>query len=221
MQILFVEDDEQVVAALAYRMKKFYGIDNVTTKREAISKIHKCTYDLIVLDRYLPDGDGVDLCLEMRESELTTPILMITGNGCNGDVVDMLENGIDDYLEKPFRYKEFLARIRALIRRSHQLVSSVVLCRDLRFDTGALCVERAGLTLKLRKKEMLILEFLMRHKNQIVSREKLFEYVWGPEKDTYTNTVDVHIKNLRDKVDKGFDSPLIKTVHGLGYMIED
>lgn len=181
-------------------------------------------FDVIILDLIMPGMNGLEVCRQLREThQLQTPILMLTALNTTDDVVEGLNVGADDYLGKPFKFQELLARVRALGRRRNALTTPANLLQvaDLVMDLDQKIVTRAGQELQLTLKEFLLLECLMRNKNRVLSRLDLLEKVWGIQFDTGTNVVDVYTNYLRNKVDKPFEHKLIQTVVGMGYVIRD
>ncbi|MCF8246777.1 MAG: response regulator transcription factor [Saprospiraceae bacterium] len=182
------------------------------------------SFDVIILDLILPGINGLEVCRKLREAhQIQTPILMLTALNTTDDVVEGLNSGADDYLGKPFKFQELLARVRALGRRSGQIggPTNLLQVADLTMDLDQKIVTRAGLELQLTLKEFLLLECLIRNKNRVLSRLDLLEKVWGIHFDTGTNVVDVYMNYLRNKIDKPFDQKLIQTVVGMGYVIRE
>lgn len=181
-------------------------------------------FDVVILDLILPGINGLEVCRKLREEyNIQTPILMLTALNTSEDVVEGLDTGADDYLGKPFKFQELLARVRALGRRKNHVAKPANLLQvaDLTIDLDQKIVTRAGEELQLTLKEFLLLECLVRNKNRVLSRLDLLEKVWGIHFDTGTNVVDVYMNYLRNKVDKPFDQKLIQTVVGMGYVIRD
>lgn len=181
-------------------------------------------FDVIVLDLIMPGMNGLEVCRQLREThQIPTPILMLTALNTTDDVVTGLNAGADDYLGKPFKFQELLARVRALGRRRGQVEQPANLLRvaDLTIDLDQKIVTRAGQELQLTLKEFLLLECLIRNKNRVLSRLDLLEKVWGIHFDTGTNVVDVYMNYLRNKIDKPFEQKLIQTVVGMGYVIRE
>ncbi len=221
MKILLIEDDKQMAATIKKVVKKYYAVDIAYTGESGEYQAQVNDYDLIILDLILPDMNGVTVCKKIRENEIKTPILILTGKSEIKNKVRALDSGADDYLIKPFSLDELLARTRALLRRSPDtLLSNELAVGDLILDIAANTVECKGKKISLRRKCFKLLEFLMRNKNRVMTRSMILEHVWESSIDPITNTIDVHIKSLRDKIDKPFRTSLIKTVHGLGYKIE-
>lgn len=222
MKLLLIEDNKHMAATIENNLRKQYVLDVAHTgdRGEYLSYVNE--YDLILLDLGLPDMDGIEVCAKIRSSGNTIPILAITGRTKLGDKVRTLDGGVDDYLTKPFQFEELQARMRALLRRKSQpmLLNGKLTVGDLFLDIPSRSVKRAELAIRLRPKEFQLLEYLMRNQGIVITRGQILEHVWESNTDSFTNTVDVHIRKLRDKVDKPFNSNLIKTVHGFGYMMK-
>ena len=176
-------------------------------------------YDLIVLDIMLPKIDGLELCRELRRKNIKTPVLMLTAKSTTEDKVAGLDSGADDYITKPFSFVEFRSRVHALIRRSHQEVSPILTIDGLEVDPLKHIVKRDGKTINLTPKEFAVLELLLRHKGEVVSRTMIIEHVWDYNFDGISNVVDVFVVALRKKIDFGAKVRLIQTIHGVGYKI--
>jgi DNA-binding response OmpR family regulator len=222
-KILLIEDDRSIASALAYALKKTYQIDYAASGKTAMTKIVNGVYDLIVLDLNLPDIPGFFICQQVRDRDLMTPILVLSGEDKTLTKITLLDGGANDYLTKPFSLGEFTARLRVLLR-SHQkalkqqsplpkLLTKHGICLDRRNFS----VSRDGVTIQLRRKEFDILQYLMEHADQVVSREALSHYLWADNASHWTNTITVHVKALRDKIDRPFADSLIHTIHGRGY----
>ena len=178
-------------------------------------------YDLIVLDIMLPKIDGLELCRELRKKNIKTPILMLTAKSTTEDKVAGLDSGADDYITKPFSFVEFRSRVHALIRRSHQETSPTLQIEDLEVDPLKHVVKRGEKTINLTPKEFAVLELLLRHKGEVVSRTMIIDHVWDYNFDGMSNVVDVFVVALRKKIDSGSIKKLIQTIHGVGYKIGD
>lgn len=221
MRLLVVEDEPTIVQALKKRLRAYYVVDGALTGRQAIHLAHVYQYDLIILDLCLPDIDGIDVCRQLRTEKINMPILVLTGESAIDDRVLTLDAGADDYLTKPFHSSELLARIRALLRRSIESdTTNQLTVADLVVDPAKRLVVRGKKIIELRRKQYDLLEYLVRNKDKVLRREMILEHVWQDDTNVYSNIVDVHIKFLRDCIDKPFDKPLIKTVYGFGYKIE-
>ena len=177
-------------------------------------------YDLIILDWLLPKRDGLEVLRALRADRLATPVLMLTAKDELQDKVSGLDAGADDYLTKPFKFDELLARVRALLRRRGDLVSTVMRAGDLELDALRHTATRAGQALALTSREYALLEYFLRHPNRIVTRTMLSEHVWEHDFDPLSNVIDVHVARLRRKIDDGFSQKLLRTVRGSGYLLK-
>lgn len=222
MRLLIIEDDKLLANTLKDKLRQSYAVDIALSGKDGLYQAQVTHYDIISLDIVLPDIDGVDLCCKLRASGVKTPILMLTGSEAIAEKVKALDAGADDYLTKPFSFDELTARLRALLRRSPEVFEPLELrVNDLVIDIKRRTVTREGQTIALRRKEFDLLEYLARNTGRVLSRGMILEHVWNNDAELYTNTIDVHIKNLRDRIDRDFRQKLIKTVHGLGYKLED
>jgi DNA-binding response OmpR family regulator len=223
MKLLLIEDDREIAEALRGALTHDYDITLAETGRAGLSRAETGSFDAIILDLNLPDISGLAVCQELRLQGLTTPILILSGEAQVLSKIRLLDAGADDYLTKPFSLGELKARLRVLKRHDLRISRdpAVFQVADLTLDTRSMQVMRAGKTIVLRKKEYALLECLMRHAGNIVSRDQLVSFAWRPADTPWTNTIDVHIKHLRDQVDKPFQTKLIQTIHGLGYKIEE
>ena len=222
-KILIVEDD---IETAAYMERGFveqgYAVDRTADGREGLFLATGQDYDAVVLDRMLPGLDGLSVLKAVRAAGVQTPVLILSAMGALDERVRGLRAGSDDYLVKPFAFVELHARIDALIRRSAagtEAPPSRLVVADLELDLLYRKVTRAGRPIPLQQREFQMLEYLMRHAGRVVTRTMLLEGVWNYHFDAQTNVIDVHISRLRQKVDKDFDSPLIHTVRGSGYML--
>jgi len=220
-KILLVEDDQSITAALLEALKTSYDVDAVANGKSALYKIEARHYDIIILDLGLPDMSGAKLCNELREQGVNLPILILSADCQVLTKINLLDSGANDYLAKPFSLGELKARLRVLTRVKHKpmKLSAPLAVGDILLNRRSHHVSRQGMTIKLRRKEFALLECLMEHAGSVVTRRTLTHYAWQDD-DLWTNTIDVHIKYLRDKIDRPFDKPVIKTVHGLGYKLE-
>ncbi|EKE00229.1 MAG: hypothetical protein ACD_22C00072G0012 [uncultured bacterium] len=220
MRILVIDDDREFARTLKDALLESYLVDLAFTGSEGAYLSQVNCYDVIILDLNLPDMDGVEVCRLIRSSNVQTPIIMLTGSEELNSKVCSLDNGADDYLTKPFAYTELTARLRALLRRSAGLNREPVLCcRDITLDPVERVVIRGAKQLALRKKEYDILEYLLRCKGRVISKEELLEHVWEDGIYMSSNTLEVHISSLRKKVNSRSKEPLIKTIYGLGYKL--
>lgn len=223
MKILVIEDEPKVASFIKQGLEE--QSNNVTVAYDGFFGHKLATeneFDVIVLDLMIPYMNGLDLCKKLREEGIKTPILMLTALGTTDDKVTGLETGADDYLVKPFEFKELVARIRALSKRYTDNVQlpKVLKVADLEMNLDEKSVKRAGKYIDLTAKEFSLLEFLLRNKNRVVSRAEISEKVWDIHFDTGTNVIDVYVNFLRKKVDKEFDRKLIQTMVGMGYVIK-
>ncbi len=219
VRILLVEDEPRVAGFIARGLREnAYAVDVAKDGEEALYMASTAEYDLIVLDVMLPVRDGLSVCRELRGAGRRTPILMLTARDAVDDRVAGLDCGADDYLTKPFDFKELLARLRALARRPETLRPARLVVADLELDTVGHSASRAGRTISLTAKEYALLEFLMLNEGRVMGREQIGQHVWDENFDPFSNTIDVHIKRLRAKIDSG-SSPLIHTRRGEGYVL--
>ena len=220
MRVLVVEDEVRIADFIARGLsERGYAVDVASDGDEALQWTDMADFDLIILDVMLPGRDGIEVCRALRERGARTPILMLTARDAVEDRVRGLDSGADDYLVKPFAFAELVARLRALMRREPAISGSVLQVGDLKFDTATLEVSRQRVNVELTAKECRLLEYLMRHPNQVLTRTMIAEHVWNYEFDNATNVIDVHIRNLRQKIDDPFPIKLIHTVRGVGYRI--
>ena len=221
MKLLLVEDNRALQERIKSQLDKFYIIDIAQTGEEAIHKAREFSYGVILLDLGLPDIPGLKVCQRIRENEIDTPILVLTGIDDMTTRVQLLNHGADDYVTKPFNSEELRARIAALSRRSPlRYKSSSVIYQDLVIDSDQRKVYRQGVHIPLRRKEFDILEYLVNNNGRVLTREMIINHAWDSSKASWNSTVDVHIKHLRDKIDRPFNSSLIKTAYGLGYKVD-
>ena len=220
MRVLVVEDETAIAAFVQQGLAEAgYAVDLAGDGAEALEWAAIAQYDTIVLDVMLPDIDGLAVCAELRQRGIPTPILMLTARDTIEDRVAGLDCGADDYLVKPFAFAELLARIRALLRREPALKGTVLQVADMTLDTISHEVHRGGRVIALTSKEYSLLELLMRHPNQTLTRTAIAEHVWNYEFENLTNIIDVHIFTLRRKIDDPWDVKLIHTVRGVGYRL--
>jgi two-component system, OmpR family, response regulator len=220
MRILVVEDEIKIANAIkrALELQK-YAVDVAYDGAEGLDLAIGEKFDLIILDLMLPHVDGLEICRQVRKNNISTPILILTAKGQIEDKVTGLDAGADDYLVKPFSFEELFARIRALSRRPTDTCDSVLKVGDLSLDPITFKVSRKNKDIQLSTKEFSILEYLLRHKNSIVTRDQILSHVWNYSADILPGTVEVHVKHLRDKVDTPFSTQYIKTIRGFGYQI--
>lgn len=221
MRILLIEDDRQMADYLRKALAEAGAVvDQTADGRDGLLQAASGDYDVLVVDRMLPGLDGLGIVRTLRASGNTTPVLFLSALGEVDDRVDGLRAGGDDYLTKPFAFSELHARVEALLRRgSGDAPATRLRVADLEMDLLKREVTRAGRPIQLQPREFRLLECLMQHAGQVVTRTMLLEQVWDYHFDPQTNVIDVHISRLRGKIDKDFEQPLLQTVRGAGYMI--
>ncbi len=221
MRILLIEDDKETVRYLVKALAESgHTADSADDGEQGLALAREGLYDVLVVDRMLPERDGLSVVRALRAEGIRTPVLFLSALGEVDDRVKGLKAGGDDYLTKPFALSELLARIEALVRRSQPEESEPrFVVADLVLDRLSRRVTRGGQQIVLQPREFRLLEYLMKNAGQIVTRTMLLEKVWDYHFDPQTNVIDVHISRLRSKIDKGFDKPLLHTVRGAGYMI--
>ena len=224
MRILIVEDEEKLAQSLKKGLEKDgYAADYVTdgeAGQRRIEMSHK-DYDAVILDLMLPKKDGFEICRAIRAQDITIPVLILTARDATDDKVYALDAGADDYLVKPFSLSELQARLRALLRRPEQVLPTELAVKDLRLNTTTRKVHRKEKEIPLTLKEFGLLEYLMRHPNQVMTREQILDHLWDFAFDSFSNVVDVHMKNLRKKVDGESNEKLLETIRGVGYRIKN
>lgn len=224
MHILVVEDDQRLARLLQRVLtEERHAVDAAYSGEQGLDLALSGGYDLVVLDVMLPDRNGIDVCRAIRAEGVATPVLMLTARGAVEDRVGGLNAGADDYLVKPFAMAELLARINALLRRRDRTLEEGARLQvaDLAMDLLRREVRRDGRLIELTPKEFALLEYLMRNPGRALSRTQIIDHVWRYDLDAVSNVVDIYIHYLRDKIDRGFRRPLIKTVRGVGYKIEE
>lgn len=224
MKILLIEDEYKIARAvkMGFEQERMV-VEVIHDGNEGLSAALGAEYDVIILDRMIPGGrDGIELCQELRAKGVQTPILLLTAKGRVQDKIDGLNAGADDYLVKPFSFEELLARVRALVRRPHQMLDTVFRVDDLTLDPITYDVRRGGKAIRLSQTEFALLEYLMRNAGRVLSKANIINNVWDFDADILPNTVEAYIGYLRRKIDRPFpDSPkLIHTMHGFGYKLE-
>jgi len=218
MKLLIVEDEKNISEPLKKGFEKEgFAVDLAFDGKDGYSKASINEYDCIVLDLNLPEMDGIDVCRKLREDKNDVPVLMLTARGDISEKVDGLLTGADDYLPKPFNYRELVLRVKALVKRYHNNQVETLEAGSLRLDPLKHVVELNEQPVELNRKEFAILEYLLRNKGEVISQEKLLEHVWNQDVDIFTNTVRTQMLNLRNKIDP--DRNLIQTIRGVGYKI--
>ena len=221
-KVLLVEDDRNISGALAHALRSTYEVDVAATGKLAFYKTDIEAYDVIILDLNLPDMGGLHICQELRVRGVKAPILILSGEANVLTKINLLDAGANDYLTKPFSLGELKARLRTLIRNAPQTAAPTakLIVGELTLDRQKYSVSFRDTDISLRRKEFCLLECLMENAGLVVSRDKLAHHAWQGPGGLWTNTVDVHIKHLRDKLDRRFGIRIIHTVHGLGYKFE-
>lgn len=224
MNILIVEDEQKVAAFIS----KGLEVHGFTTEvaydgQIGLRKAQSLSFDLIILDVNLPLMNGFEVCKHLRETNVKTPVLMLTALGTTKDKVLGFDLGADDYLVKPFEFDELLARVKALIKRAKAapLLENILRVADLELDSSSKIVKRNGVPVELTAKEFMLLEYLMRNKGKVLSRADIAEKIWDISFDTGTNIIDLYIFYLRKKIDKDFEPKLIHTQVGMGYVLKE
>lgn len=220
MRILLIEDEKGVASFIKRGLEEEnYAVDHAVDGEEGLSFAFANQYDLIILDIMLPGMSGIDICKQVRKKNIQTPVMMLTAKDSVKDKVVGLNCGADDYMTKPFSFDEFVARVRALLRRKQDSLIELRY-RTLRVDTLSHKVYSGDKEIILRPKEFAILLYLLRNKGRVLSRTQIIENVWGYDFNPTTNIVDVHIKSLREKINEFIPSDFIRSVRGTGYMID-
>ncbi|MGH9945941.1 MAG: response regulator [Pyrinomonadaceae bacterium] len=221
MRVLLVEDEKRISDFIAKGLREnSYAVDVAADGEAALYEASINDYDLIILDIMIPKNDGFTVCRMLRQTGCQIPILMLTARDDIDDRVFGLDAGADDYLVKPFDFKELLARLRALFRRKADFRTPNIVIADLEIDTSAQRVRRAGREITLTAKEYALLEYLAREQSKVVGRAEIAEHVWDENFDAFSNLIEVYIRRLRTKIDVGFDRTLIHTRRGSGYVLE-
>ncbi|MCB8960314.1 MAG: response regulator transcription factor [Ardenticatenales bacterium] len=220
MRVLIVEDEPRMAALIKQGLEEeAYAVDIVDNGAEVFLWVDAATYDVILLDIMLPGLNGLEVCRQLRERGHQMPVLMLTARDTLTDKVKGLDSGADDYLVKPFAIEELTARLRALARRESANKSALLQVADLTLDPATKMARRAGQAIILTAKEYALLETLMRHPDQVLSREQIIDHVWNMEYESSSKLIEVYIHSLRKKIDAGHATALIHTVRGLGYKI--
>jgi two-component system copper resistance phosphate regulon response regulator CusR len=220
VRVLFAEDDPGVQRFVAKGLKEqAYAVDVASSGPEALEQAEINPYDLIILDVMLPGMSGFEICRKLREAGQRVPVLMLTARDAVEDRVAGLDHGADDYLTKPFEFRELLARMRALLRRPAELKPAQLSVADLTLDTATQTARRAGRAIPLTHKEYALLEFLVRNAGRVVGRAEIAEHVWDDQFDPFSNLIEVYVNRLRRKIDAAKEIPLLHTRRGAGYLL--
>lgn len=223
MKLLLIDDNPALVKSIVEFLGETWPVTAAQTGQEGLKLAKTGSYDIIVLDLNLPDMGGHEVCRRLRKAGVAAPILVLSGIAEPNSKIDLLQSGADDYVTKPFNIRELRARLLALLRRGHLDSAAPPLLKvdSLVLDPLKRQVQRAGRKIVLRRKEFDILEYLLRNHGRVVTRTMIMDNVWDANSDSWNNTVDVHIKSLRDKVDRPFKRQLISTAYGVGYTISE
>jgi len=222
MKVLIVEDDRIISTALCDGLRQeMFAVDVEYDGETAYAAASGGSYDLLILDIMLPGMNGIELARALRAQQVHVPILMLSAKNQPIDKITALNIGADDYVTKPFSFEELLARVKALLRRPKAAIGQQLYSGSLVLDTITNLVTREGQQIRLSAKEYAVLEYLLRNKHQVISKHNLLNHVWDFDADVLAHTVEVTLANLRTKVDKPFDKPLIQTVRGFGYTIKE
>jgi two-component system copper resistance phosphate regulon response regulator CusR len=222
MRVLLVEDDRRIASFVAKGLREnAYAVDIAGDGEEAAYMASVNAYDLFVLDVNLPKKDGFEVCADLRREGNTKPVLMLTARDGIDDRITGLDTGADDYLVKPFEFRELLARLRALSRRTAEYRSPKLKIADIEIDTLSQTIKRNEDEIELTAKEYSLLEFFALNKGRVVGREEISEHVWNENFDPFSNLIEVYVKRLRSKLDKGRPDSLIQTRRGAGYILND
>jgi DNA-binding response OmpR family regulator len=221
MRVLIIEDEHKIANAIKQGlMQEKYAVDVEYDSDSGLGAALNESYDVMIIDRMLPGNlEGIDIARQVRQTNIHTPILLLTAKDQTRDRVEGLNAGADDYLVKPFSFEELLARVRALMRRPAETAGSTLKVGDLTLDPVNYEVSRAGQKLNLSAKEFALLEYMMRNSNRVLSKDNIISHVWDFDSDVLPNTVEVYIGYLRAKIDKPFSRPLLHTQRGFGYIL--
>ena len=221
MRILIIEDEKEIASFVKKGLEaENFAVEVACDGEKGLWFAKSNDYDVVVLDIMLPNNDGIEVCKELRKAKKEVPIIMLTVRTELKSKIEAFDAGADDYLTKPFSFEELLVRIRALLRREKIVKGDTLKIADLVLDTRTHKTVRKGKSIKLSRKGFALLEYFMRNPGTVLTRIMILEHVWDMNIDPFTNTVDVHVKLLREKINKGFKKELIHTVHGYGYKME-
>ena len=220
MHVLIIEDDTNITNTIIQGLQEEgFSADVAVSTKDAYAILDVNTYDIIILDKMLPDGDGSVFCLQLRKDGINTPVLMLSACIELDDIVGGLNNGADDYLTKPFRFRELVARLRALSKRKNNIANHILTVGDITLNIMSREVKRAGKVIELRNNEFNLLLLLMKNKNNVVSKTEIIDYVWNIDDFIDPNVLNVTIYNLRKKLECIGEEKVIKTIRGIGYKI--
>ena len=221
MRILIVEDDASIRNVLVRGLtEEGFAVDQAADGEDGLWKASDPAYDVIILDLVLPKKDGLAVLRELRSRAVTTPVLILTARDAVPDRIRGLDDGADDYLVKPFAFEELLARVRALLRRSRRVYDPVLRVGHLALDRSTRRIRCKDANVELSKREFAILEYLMQHPGEVLTRTRIYEHVWNEQMELTSNVIDVHIKEIRRKIARAGGKGIIRTVRGAGYCVE-
>lgn len=221
MKLLIIEDNPRLASRIKKQLRQWFIVETAASGDEGLRLASTAIFDIVLLDLGLPDTPGLMVCKQLRQLSKDIPILVVTGIDTTESRVELLDAGADDYITKPFELAELKARINALARRrSRNESQSNITIGDLIIEPSSRFVSRAGQSILLRRKEFDILEYLAANAGRVMSRQQIINHAWPTGSSSWVGSVDVHIKQLRDKIDKPFSYPLIKTTYGVGYMVD-
>lgn len=222
MRLLIIEDEKRLSDNIKKGfVEQGFAVDQTFDGENGQFLCETENYDVVILDLMLPRIDGISICKYLREKEIKTPILILTAKDNIEDTILGLDSGADDYVKKPFSFSELSSRVQALLRRSHSQTSPILKAADLELDPIKHLVVRSDKDIFLTPKEFSVLEFLLRHKNEVISRTAIIEHVWDYNFEGMSNIVDVFVASIRRKINKGAKNKLLETLHGVGYRISD
>ena len=222
MRILVVEDEINLNELITEKLKdEHYGVDSCLDGKEALEYISMVDYDVIILDVMLPKINGFEVLKSIRSKNNRTPVILLTARSSIEDMVKGLDYGANDYLVKPFAFDELLARIRVMLRYSSENVNNIFTVADLTVDCDSRKVERNGNNIKLSAREFTLLEYMIRNKGKVLTRDKIEEHIWNFDYEGGTNVIDVYIRYLRKKIDDDYTPKLLHTVRGVGYVLRE
>jgi DNA-binding response OmpR family regulator len=223
MKILIIEDQEKLAKSIKKGLEQEgYSVDYLTDGESGQRRLelNRLDYDAVILDLMLPIRDGITVCKNWRDQNITTPIIMLTAKDTVSDRIAGLDAGADDYLIKPFSFDELVARLRALLRRPTEVLPLEITIKDIVLNVATHTVRKNGNIIELTLKEFAVLEYFMRHPNQVLNREQILDHAWDFSFDSFSNVVDVHVKNLRKKLESNSHDKLFETIRGLGYKLK-
>lgn len=222
MKVLIVEDEQKLADALARGLKlKGYAVDTLYDGKSALTRIsiHWKDYDIVILDLMLPYVSGTEICKSIRKSGIAIPILILTAREHEDSKVDLLLSGADDYMVKPFSFEELAARLHAILRRPKEVVPETITAGNIEIHTATRTVYKDNLPITLTLKEYALLEYMMRRPNEVVNREEVLSNLWDFNYESFSNVLDVHVKNLRKKINNKNTPDILETIRGVGYRL--